>query len=690
MPIILRIVYTLSSAIIFLSSSRIAFANYTFSDYFDTGQISNEWQTIPSHPLPTVTSDTSGIYARFLSPNGTRVFPYIAHTHNQEVISMASFDFYYDVGGATQGSGIMLSSFAPIINQSPPNDSGDYIFGLWNINGYHYLLSPLCDNIGGCGMSIYSRAIAKLDRGIWNRIEVKYTNNLLIIRLNDVDIANLPTSSASIVPRSLWIGNPVYATNPQSWLPFSVDNVTIKYGLEQLSPFSYFSQRDPEWKDLPYDSASEWAGNQANSIERWGCAITSVAMVLKEYAIKMPNGDIVNPEKINTWLMSQPDGYIGNGLLNWLAISRLVRNARDGGHADTDLEFVKSYGSPSDEISSGKYPIIDEAGHFVTLYDQDVDSYILNDPNDASRSSKLKTELIRSVNTYSPSNTDLSYIMLVSEEGVSIETKHNDNAVGETYQEEIIDDIGGSSSGKFRVVYIPKPGDGDYKLSINNAGIGSSIVNIYSYDKDGNVDKTEQTVPTGISEWVFSYHSDGTDPVITELDSTPPTYVGTNSFSGWYNTPQTATFNFEDLNLPSDFVPPTCTISAEGNNKTCSINVAICDKYNNCKTYSLNSNPANIDLTPPTAIKKIWGIGMRPFSIVTWTPSKDATKYIIEWGVEKNSLTNKMYVSDHWAWVPTPRTKQIYVRISAEDRAGNVSKTSKVEKISVHPHYWRW
>lgn len=610
------------------------------------------------------------------APNNSKHFPYVSlkNTYIGDHVESISIDFRYSYIGVF-GAGIIIDDNYPM-NGNNYDVGSNSIAWTWNwgappklrLGMYPFIHSEIFDQTG------------------MHNLKITGNPGMYEVYLDDI-FQGTTTSSKQI--NSLWFGNPEVVSTTSSWPVIEIERIEIN-NTENENTFPYFSQRDPEWKDLPYDSASVWAGNQANSIERWGCAITSVAMVLKEYGIKMPNGDNVNPEKINAWLMSQPDGYIGNGLLNWLAISRLARDARENGHADTDLEFVKSHGSPSDEISSGKYPIIDEGGHFATLYDQDMDSYILNDPYDASRSSKLKTELIRSVNTYTPSNTDLSYIMLVSEEDTSIETKHNDNAVGEEYQEEIRDDIGGSSTGKFRVVYIPKPSDGYYKLSINNAGTGSSLVKIYSYDKDGNVDKTEQTVPTGISEWMFSYLSDGTGPVITELDSTPPTYVGTNSFSGWYNSPQIATFNFEDPNLPSDFVPPTCTISLEGKNKTCSINVAVCDKYNNCKTFSLSSNPANIDLTPPTAIKHVWGIGMRPFSIVSWTPSKDATKYIVEWGVEKNSLTNKMYVSDHWAWVPTPRTKQIYVRISAEDRAGNVSKPSKVEKIDVHPHYWRW
>lgn len=388
------------------ASARV---DYTFSDDFDA--ISNDfsnWITINGHVNPIIESSNGKTYAKLTngSPNS---FSYIGHFYQTLKVVSVEFDFFGVEGAVSQGAGFMLTDTIPTTSQKPPNDFDKYEFGIWNIGDKYYLLSPLCDYYGGCGLSIYSRAIVEVPRNSWNKISITYNPNSVLLKMNEFEKVFIHDGTK--LPQGIFFGNSEITSNPQLWKSFSIDNVVVKYGdpLDNSIAFPYFSQRDPAWKDLPYDSASEWAGNQTNSIERWGCAITSVAMVLKEYGIKMPNGDNVNPEKINTWLMSQPDGYIGNGLLNWLAISRLARDARNNGHADTDLEFVKSYGSPSDEISSGKYPIIDEGGHFVTLYDQDVDSYIINDPYDASRSSKLKTELIQSVNTYTPSNTDLSY-----------------------------------------------------------------------------------------------------------------------------------------------------------------------------------------------------------------------------------------------------------------------------------------
>lgn len=609
------------------------------------------------------------------APNSSKQYPYVllkSHYFSGE-INTISIDFRYLSLGLF-GAGIVIDDNYPI-NGSNYNVGSNSIAWTWNWG------SPPKLRVGRFPFT-YSDIPGQ---NLSHNLKITGVPGQYEIYLDDV-YQGLTNSTKQLA--SLWFGNPDLVDTTSSWPVIEIERIEISSPSQP--PLPYFSQKDPAWKDLPYDSASVWAGGETASIERWGCAITSVAMVLKEYGIKMPNGEEANPDKLNTWLSAQPDGYIGNGLLNWLAISRLARDARENGQAETDLEFVKSYGSPSDELTSGLYPIIDEGGHFVTLYDQNVDSYLLNDPNDATRSSRPKSEWIKSVNTYTPSDTDLSYILLVIEEGASLVAKYLDNNVGETYLEEISDDVGDHGSGKYNVVYIAKPSSGDYKLNINNAGPTSSLLKIYSYDTNGKVDMLEQSVSTGSSDWMFSYHSDGTDPQIVELDTTAPTYIGTNSFSGWYNTPQTAVFNFVDPNLPSDYVSPTCQIGTEGKNKTCSVSPTVCDKYNNCETFNLTSNPANIDLTPPSPIKHVWGMGMRPFSIVGWSPSRGAVKYIVEWGVDKNSLTNRVYSRDSWAWLPTPKVKQIYIRVVAEDRAGNLSTPSKLEKLNVHPHYWRW
>lgn len=610
------------------------------------------------------------------APSSAKHFPYVSlkNQHIGEHVESISIDFRYSYIGIF-GAGIIIDDNYPVNGDNYDVGSNSIVW-TWNWGAPPKLR---------LGMYPFIHSEIFNQTGLHN-LKISGSPGMYEIYFDDIFQG---TTNSSKQIDSLWFGNPDIVSTTSSWPVIEIDRIQINNAVV-VPTFPYLSQRDPAWKDLPYDNASAWAGAQANTIERWGCAITSVAMVLKEYGVKMPNGDEANPDKINSWLLSQPDGYVGNGLLNWLAISRMTRESRESGHSDKDLEFTKSFDPPSDDLTAGLFPIIDEGGHFVTLYDQSDDSYLLNDPNNATRSSKLKSELIRSVNTYKPSNIDLSYIMIVADPLIDINVKYTGSLIGKKYDEEVHDDVGGGSTGPGRILYIPKPFAGDYTLIVNNTKPAEGSIKIFSYDKDGNVDVTTQSVIPGTSSWVLSYNPDGTDPTISELDTTPPSYTGTNSFNGWYNAPQTAIFSFADPNLPSDFVSPACIINKEGINRTCSVNMLVCDKYNNCATHNLKSNPANIDLTPPGMVKHIWSIGMRPFSLVSWTPSRDALKYIVEWGTEKNAISNRIESRDSWQWLPTPIIKQLYVKITVVDRAGNLSNASKLEKINVHPYYWRW
>src|SRR5688572_30899130 len=39
----------------------------------------------------------------------------------------------------------------------------------------------------------------------------------------------------------------------------------------------------------------------------------------------LPNNAELSPASLNDWLNAQPDGYLGEGAINWLAVSRLTQ-----------------------------------------------------------------------------------------------------------------------------------------------------------------------------------------------------------------------------------------------------------------------------------------------------------------------------------------------------------------------------
>ncbi len=111
----------------------------------------------------------------------------------------------------------------------------------------------------------------------------------------------LVITTGAVFPSEVWFDNVVINSTP------------IENPLPNLN-VAYISQSDPLWASDIYDLANKWSVYPY--ISRWGCALTSASMILNYHGFN------TNPKNLNEWLKSQPDGYLTNGLLNWLAISR--------------------------------------------------------------------------------------------------------------------------------------------------------------------------------------------------------------------------------------------------------------------------------------------------------------------------------------------------------------------------------
>lgn len=105
-----------------------------------------------------------------------------------------------------------------------------------------------------------------------------------------------------------------------------------------------------------------------------------------------------------------------------------------------------------------------------------------------------------------------------------------------------------------------------------------------------------------------------------EADRIAPTLSSKTMFEGWYNTDQTSTFTYADVKGIASGNNPTCDITTEGSNQTCSVTPNVCDNAGNCDTTPVTSNGADMDFTDPE-------------SVIT-TPSNSgsgSTKYMSSW-----------------------------------------------------------
>lgn len=229
-------------------------------------------------------------------------------------------------------------------------------------------------------------------------------------------------------------------------------------------------------------------------------------MVLKEYGVKTLSNQEVTPAALNAWLKSQSDGYIRNGLVNWLAITRYTRQSYTAGKSPTKLEFVKSPYSESDvtgKLGSGLFPILGEPGHFVAAHGSSGDDWLINDPNNLARTSLAKSASIATSNTFVPSLTDLSYMLYVFDQGMNVEVSTPGGVVDGILTEEwLTDDLASDSANKLNLLYVPKPASGNYKVTVGGRG----ALDIYLYDKNGS-NWTKKIVTSGDEEKIeLSYN----------------------------------------------------------------------------------------------------------------------------------------------------------------------------------------
>ncbi len=319
------------------------------------------------------------------------------------------------------------------------------------------------------------------------------------------------SQDTSRLVNTIWLGHPSDLGESKNWpilKIFSVKTfpeppVPVPTSTPTPSPrpsptpnqFPYFSQKDPLWGSHTYDSAAEWAGADKVGIERWGCAVTSVAMVLRSYGVKSLDGSEVNPGKLNTWLRSQSDGYIGPGLLNWLAITRYVRQSYEAGRSETKLEFARSYSTADLALPT----ILGVPGHFVVAHgEEDADSWKINDPANSTRTTMSKASAIVSINRFVPSHTDLSYMLFVTKPGMSIDLLNSDNiSVPLNWlNEHIYDDIDGAlSSSTVLTGLVSKPADDVYILHVQNNEVNNGTLVAYLYDVNGNFVQDSLSIP---------------------------------------------------------------------------------------------------------------------------------------------------------------------------------------------------
>ncbi len=438
-------------------------------------------------------------------------FPYVRSivpivTPQDDLIKLR---FRYTNSGGNFGNGIAITDFAPPLNtiMSYPAAFSQYtIFYIWHSPGnpYFHIVTFLCEQddlscIEGTPRVIHQSTSADLN---YHDVSIYMSDNSYEFLL---DGSSIFTSRPSLRQAlNIWYGHPQTTGTSGQWASFVIDYIEVGHP-PPVATFPYFSQKDPLWASEEYDSATRWADIGKYGIDRWGCTPTSVAMILDHYDVNMPDGSAPNPSRVNSWLKSQPDGYIGPGLLNWIAITRLARDSYKAGHSSTKLEY-----SRSKSAASVTYPsILGLPGHFLVAHAEDGDDWLINDPNDALRTELSKSSSLVSVNRFTPSLTDLSYMMFVSsgDQDMSL-TDENGNPISLDWSEEYLQDaVEGHPGSSIKTALVAKPSTGKYILTVKDQDSQQEIDG-YFYDDKGNVSEQKFVVPAGLeADFEINYAS---------------------------------------------------------------------------------------------------------------------------------------------------------------------------------------
>jgi hypothetical protein len=277
---------------------------------------------------------------------------------------------------------------------------------------------------------------------------------------------------------------------------YEVDDINIFSPNEDLLlNVPDIKQYNPKWKDEIYDHANDWSPEKP-SIERWGCALTSVSMILQYYGFNL------DPSTLNSWLIVQKDGYIKNGLLNWLAISRYtkIQNLIDPSLPVLEFEMFDSNSQIlADELKTkpkGNPVILKILNHFLVIKGITDNDYFINDPSSQKELLSQVSSNYLSIIRYLPSFTDLSYMMLIydSDLNISVKSPNSDTFPNKNYIEvsphDSVDNMSLPNHAT-RIFLLPKPIKGNYEITLSKKGIYT--IESYAYNENGEfvLDKIE-------------------------------------------------------------------------------------------------------------------------------------------------------------------------------------------------------
>lgn len=355
-----------------------------------------------------------------------------------------------------------------------------------------------------------------ISNDVWYAVRVELEGSHVRIFLNgELEIeANDPNPQLSgKIALMAWPG---YYAGAGSITTTEFDNIKVE-GVRLSSPspipapdtqIPLIKQSTLPWGQQEYNTASRWASPEPSTIERWGCALTSAAMVLKYHGTTtMPNGSPLDPGSLNDWLKSERGGYVGNGYVNWWAIRRLTEltNAKYGTGI---LDFRKTNGFDSNSldthISLGQPDIlgVENNAHFVVATGKDAEGYTINDPFFDRTHLASYDNSAASTEHFYPTHTNLSALYFTTNPVVELYLTGINGPLGGNppsgtnvsvinggnydVLEPMTEDGGVVTNGQgIRELAVPVPPEGDYTLTAWSESPSPFSLEVVGYNRFG-------------------------------------------------------------------------------------------------------------------------------------------------------------------------------------------------------------
>nr|MBI5456050.1 C39 family peptidase [Candidatus Levybacteria bacterium] len=501
--------FLLSFSFIFPTWNKINASDVIFQDNFDddpTGSFPNKWEILPFPNLcPDEWRVDSGVLKISIT-NFNSCSTNIVPKSSEWPISIKNYVFEADMTLISGTDHNIVYRTDPLVGlgyelhfQSPTNLVASFPGNYFNIPG-DYSLGKL-----------YHVKIVVHD----NNIQIFINGNLI------KDFTSITEAPAGKIALRASVGG-----DPSSETYF--DNIVVTSLDATPTPLTvpYFNQNDSTWGSTEYDHSIS-LGFSNPTMDRWGCAVTSAAMVLNYHNIKkMPDGASLDPGSLNIWLKNNNGYAIGyknmDGWYSYLkfpSISTLTKKIFEAGRSNIKLEYKRTKidltQTLDNDLNIGKFPDIlkvsnsQTSSHFVVAKGISGNTYSINDPewNYATLSSFNNT--FSQLDRFVPSNTNLSYLLAVVNPSVEMMiTAPNSKKTGKNLSNnEELNDIDNASYSlqlpisnpndtdqnenlgtNINEFLLPTPTDGTYEIKLSSNRDGFYEINLAAFKKNGDND----------------------------------------------------------------------------------------------------------------------------------------------------------------------------------------------------------